>query len=71
MHAPSAMTDVKRRIDAFVTQCRAVAARNDCDAARKIAAQIAEQYPESMRPTADGGFYAIAEVIGAIRMSWL
>jgi hypothetical protein len=31
-----------------VTQCR-VAARNDCEAARKIAAQIAAQYPDVYR----------------------
>jgi hypothetical protein len=44
-----AARDLKRRVDAFVAQCRTVAARNDCEAARKIAAQIAAQYPDAYR----------------------
>jgi Protein kinase domain len=46
---PPSSEEQARRIEAYVTQCRTVAARNDCGAARAIAARIAEQYPAVYR----------------------
>jgi hypothetical protein len=46
---PQSSAEQARRVEAYITQCRAVAARNDCSAARTIAARIAAQYPAVYR----------------------